>query len=128
MYLLEINDGSNNRECPERIYWELYETFYSDTIDQNKLAIAVKDITGNDFKLDKLALHNLIKNCEYYFDNNIKSNNYFSLSYKTWNRIEFYVDFFKKLKISLGLRLTNLRGQKSIVFSDLNYNFILNNK
>jgi len=128
MYLLEINDGSNSRECPEKIYWELYETFYSDSIDQNKLSRSVKNITGIDYKLDKIELHSLIKTCEYNYENNIKPKNYFSLSYKTWNLIEFYVDFLKKLKISLGLRLTNLRGQKSIIFSNFNYYLILNNK
>lgn len=128
MYLLEINDGSNHRECPESIYWELYETFYSDIIDQNRLSRSVKNITGYDYKLDKIKLHSLMTTCEYNYENNIKPKNYFSLSYKTWDLIEFYVDFFQKLKISLGLRLTNLRGQKSIVFSDLNYNLIINNK
>ena len=124
MYLLEINDGSNHRECPEYIYWELYETFYSEIIDQNKLKKSVNKITGYEYILNRTELSTLIKTFEAQFNKNIKPTNYFSLSYKTWNCIEFYIEFLYKIRISLGLRIANLRGQKSIVFGDLYINLI----
>ena len=127
-YYLPINGGTNEITTPKNIYWPIFEQFYSNEINQKVLSDSVAITTGKNYFLYRNELRNFILSIEYYYlksKNITNSNKYY---YKLHNKIEPYIIKFNKLLKAFGLRLSGMRGQQQIYFSDTYYKLIENKK
>lgn len=127
-YYLPINGGTNEITIPKKIYWPIFEQFYSNQINQQVLLNSVFITTGKKYFLNEIELKNLISSIEYYYLNSINITNHKKYFYKTLNKFEPYFINFNKLIKAIGLRLSGMRGQYQIYFSDSYYRLIENKK
>lgn len=128
IYYLPINGGTNDITEPKDVYWTIYEQFYSGKINQGVLSNAVALTTGEKYFKDSDKLKKILLETEMFYKNsiNITNNNYYP--YKIFHMIEPYFLLYKKYLNAIGLRLSNLRNQQTIFFSDTFYKLIENKK
>jgi hypothetical protein len=128
IYHVPINAGTNEITIPKKIYWPLFEQFYSNEINQNILKDTVKITTGKQYFLNSKQLKLIINDLEYYYikSKNIINNKFYP--YKLYHIFELYFINLKKIIKSIGLRLSGLRNQSTIFFSDTYFRLIENEK